>query len=78
MKLFFMPFIMALTAGGVDSEVATTTLSPVIEAMGVIVELLGQVWLVMTANPLLVVFLASSLLVVGIKMFKKVKSAAKG
>ena len=55
-----------------------TTLAPVTTAMSTVVTVMGEVWEVMTANPLLVVFLASSLLGVGIKMFRKVKGAAKG
>lgn len=54
------------------------TLAPVTTAMSTVVTVMGQVWELMTANPLLVVFLASSLLGVGIKMFRKVKGAAKG
>jgi len=39
--------------------------------------LMSSVWSVMVANPLLCAMLASSLLVVGIKLFKRIKSAAK-
>ena len=73
MKLFFMPFIIALTAG-----TDTSTLAPVITAMSTLVEIMGEVWKVMTGNPLLLVFLAAGLFGVGIKIFKKVKGAAKG
>ena len=55
-----------------------TTLAPVTTAMSTLVTVMGQVWEVMVANPLLVVFLAASLLSVGIKIFRKVKGAAKG
>lgn len=63
----------ALTAGA-----DTSTLAPIVTAMGTLVEVMGEVWKVMTANPLLLVFLAASLFGVGIRIFKKVKSAAKG
>ena len=63
----------ALTSG---SDAATLT--PIITAMGTLVEVMGEVWKVMTANPLLLVFLAASLFGVGIRIFKKVKGAAKG
>ena len=56
----------------------TSTLTPIITAMGSLVEIMGEVWKVMTGNPLLVVFLAASLFSVGIKIFRKVKGAAKG
>lgn len=64
---------LALTSG---SDAATLT--PIITAMGTLVEVMGEVWKVMTANPLLLVFLAASLFGVGIRIFKKVKGAAKG
>ena len=71
MKLFPVSFL-ALASSGTD------TLTPIITAMGTLVEIMSQVWSVMTGNPLLVVFLAASLFGVGIRIFKKVKSAAKG
>jgi len=43
----------------------------------VLTQLMASVWTVMVANPLLCVMLASSLLVVGIKLFKRIKGAAK-
>ena len=61
-------------AAGAD----TSTLAPIVTAMGTLVEVMGEVWKFMTANPLLLVFLAASLFGVGIRIFKKVKSAAKG
>ena len=65
---------MVFTVLAADS----TTLAPVTTAMSTLVTVMGVVWEVMIANPLLVVFLGASLLTVGIKLFKKVKSAAKG
>lgn len=56
----------------------TSTLAPIITGMGSLVEVMNEVWKVMTSNPLLVVFLAGSLFAVGIRIFRKVKSAAKG
>lgn len=60
------------------STTETSTLAPIITAMSTLVEVMGEVWKVMTANPLLLVFLAASLFGVGIRIFKKVKGAAKG
>lgn len=60
------------------SSADAATLAPIITGMGSLVEVIGEVWKVMTSNPLLVVFLAGSLFGVGIKIFRKVKSAAKG
>ena len=52
--------------------------SSVTQAMGDVVDVMGQVWEVMVSNPLLVVFLAASLFAVGVRIFRKVKRAAKG
>lgn len=56
----------------------STGVSAVTTAMSTIVTVMGQVWEVMVSNPILVVFLAASLLAVGIRLFRKIKSAAKG
>lgn len=40
--------------------------------------LVGDVFDLMTANPLLTLFLAASLVGIGITLFKKIKRAAKG
>mgnify|MGYP007062347668 FL=1 len=61
-----------------DTGTSTSTLAPIITAMGSLVEVMGEVWDVMTSNPLLLVFLAASLFGVGIRIFRKVKSAARG
>jgi len=45
--------------------------------MTTITTLMGNVWETMVANPMLVVFLAASLLCVGIRIFRKFKGAAR-
>lgn len=65
---------LVLASAGSD----TSTMDSIITAMGTLVEVMGEVWKVMTANQLLLVFLAASLFYVGIRIFKKVKGAAKG
>lgn len=60
-----------------SSGAETSTLAPIITGMGDIVTVMTQVWSVMTSNPLLVAFLGASLLTVGIRVFRKVKSAAR-
>lgn len=71
MRIPLLAFIAALAAD-------TSTLAPITTAMSTLVTVMGGVWEVMVSNPLLVVFLAASLFSVGIKIFKKVKGAAKG
>lgn len=56
----------------------TTALTPIVSSIGTITELVGEVFTVMTSNPLLVVFLGGSLLTVGISFFRRLKRAAKG
>lgn len=60
------------------STTTDTTLTPVISAMESLVDVMSKVWAVMLGNPLLVVFLAASLFGVGIRIFRKVKGAARG
>ena len=51
---------------------------PIFAAMDDLVDVIGQVWAVMTSNPLFLTFLGASLFGIGIWIFKKVKRAAKG
>lgn len=60
------------SAGGSD-----TGMSSILSSIDTVVSLMGKVWDVMTSNPLLTLFLAVSLLMVGIKVFKRIKAAAK-
>lgn len=66
---------LALASG---TGTSTSTLDPIITAMGSLVDVMGEVWSVMTSNPLLLAFLAASLFGVGIRVFRKVKGAARG
>lgn len=63
------------TVGDVVSEIS---IAPVAAGMRQLIDVMGDVWSVMTANPLLCVFLGGSLLSMGIWVFRKVKRAAKG
>ena len=54
-----------------------TTLAPVITAMGDLVDIVGEVFTVMLGNPYLVLFMAAGLFGVGIRLFRKAKSAAR-
>lgn len=53
-------------------------LVPIRRALGDLVEVMEQVFAVMVSNPLFVVLLAASLFALGIRIFRKVKRAAKG
>ncbi len=58
--------------------VASGGMSAVISSVDTITELMGKVWELMTANPLLTLFVAASLLPVGIALFTSLRNAARG
>ena len=60
-------------AGRLDAQ-----LVPIKNALSDLAEVMEQVFAIMVSNPLLVVLLAASLFVLGIRIFRKVKGAAKG
>lgn len=51
---------------------------PITRALDDLAEVMEQMFAVMVSNPLFVVLFAASLFVLGIRIFRKVKSAAKG
>ena len=55
----------------------TTGFEAVMGSMDTLVELVSQVWTLMTSNPLLTLFLAVSLISVGVYVFRMIKNAAK-
>ena len=63
----------SIGGGRYSSDTAT-----MVSAIDDVVDVMEQVWAIMVSNPLLVVFLAASLLIVGVRIFRKVKRAAKG
>ena len=63
--------------GGNVTESATTGFEAVIGSMDTLVELVSQVWTLMTSNALLTLFLAVSLISVGVSVFRMIKNAAK-
>lgn len=63
--------------GGIGTEPTTTGMDAVMGSMDTLVELTGQVWNLMTSNALLTLFLAVSLISVGVGVFRMIKSAAK-
>lgn len=50
----------------------------VLGAIEDLVDVMGHVFAVMVSNPLFVVFLAAGLFALGVRIFRKVKRAAKG
>jgi len=50
----------------------------VLGAVSTITQLLGNVWELLTSNPLLTLFVAAGLLPVGISLFAALRNAARG
>ena len=63
---------------GDTSAVTTTGMGAVMSSLDSIVELSGKVWDLLTSNPLLTLFVAASLLPVGIALFTSLRNAARG
>lgn len=62
-----------------DTSAATTTgMGAVMSSLDTVVELSGKVWDLLTSNPLLTLFVAASLLPVGIALFTSLRNAARG
>ncbi len=51
--------------------------SKLVDAVGDLTDVMEQVFAIMVSNPLLVVLLAGSLFALGVRIFRKVKGAAK-
>ena len=58
--------------------VASGGMSAVMGSVDTIVQLMGKTWDLMTSNPLLTLFVAASLLPVGIALFTSLRNAARG
>lgn len=57
---------------------SATSVATILGNVGSIKTVVGDVWDVMTANPILCVFICVSLLSVGFAVFRKAKRAARG
>lgn len=64
--------------GDTSTTVTTGGMSAVMSAVDTIIELSGKVWELLTSNPLLTLFVAASLLPVGIALFTSLRNAARG
>lgn len=60
-----------------EPTTTATGMEAVLSATDTVASLMGKIWNVMTANPLLTLFLAVSVLTIGITIFNKVKTSAK-
>ena len=78
--LLSVPAYASDFAGDREGEVGggRFSISTVTSAMDDLADVVGQVFNVIVSNPFLVTLAAASLLTVGIRIFRKVKRAAKG
>lgn len=60
-----------------NAETTSTGISVLLSQVSTLTTLMGEVWTIMVANPLLAVMLAATLVTVGIRLFKRIKAAAK-
>lgn len=73
------PHPLALKKGVIlQTSEATTTVTSILGNVSSIKTVVTDVWDVMTANPILCVFICVSLLSVGFAVFRKAKRAARG
>lgn len=57
---------------------STTTGATILGNTSSITQVVGDVWEIMTSNPLLMVFMCASLLTLGFAFYRKAKRAARG
>lgn len=60
-----------------EGTTTATGMDAVLSATDTVANLMGKVWNIMTANPLLTVIVAAGVLTIGLGIFKKVKKTAK-
>lgn len=63
--------------GNVEGATTATGIAVLLSQVSTLATLMGEVWTIMVANPLLAVMLAAALVTVGIRLFKRIKAAAK-
>lgn len=69
---------MAPVALAAEGDGGTSGMSAVLGAFDTVTSLMEKVWILMTSNPLLTLFLAAGLLSIGVRAFRQIKRAAKG
>lgn len=68
--------VLSISAFATDGETPATGFEAVVSSMDTLGTLMGKVWTLMTGNALLTLFLAVSLLSVGVSVFGMIKRAA--
>lgn len=63
---------------GIAETSSAITISKILENSTTLADLVKNVWDMMTANPLLLVFICASLVTLGFTFYRKAKRAARG
>lgn len=63
---------------GIAETSSAITISKILENSTTLADLVKNVWDMMTANPLLLVFICASLVTLGFSFYRKAKRAARG
>ena len=72
------PQPLNLRKEGIAETSSAITISKILENSTTLADLVKDVWDMMTANPLLLVFICASLVTLGFTFYRKAKRAARG
>ena len=75
---FLPPQPSNLRKEGIAETSSAITISKILETSTTLADLVKDVWDMMTANPLLLVFICASLVTLGFSFYRKAKRAARG
>ncbi len=75
---FLPPQPSNLRKEGIAETSSAITISKILENSTTLADLVKDVWDMMTANPLLLVFICASLVTLGFSFYRKAKRAARG
>ena len=75
---FLPPQPSNLRKEGTAETAASTTVATILGNTSTLATLVGDVWDIMTANPILTLFICAGLVTLGFSIFRKAKRAARG
>lgn len=73
-----LPQPLNLRKEGTAETASTTTVATILGNTSTLADLVGDVWDIMTANPILTLFICAGLVTLGFGIFRKAKRAARG
>ena len=72
------PQPLNLRKEGTAETAASTTVATILGNTSTLATLVGDVWDIMTANPILTLFICAGLVTLGFSIFRRAKRAARG